>query len=182
MDAAEHQVRQWLEQVVIGLNLCPFATAPYRSGLIRISVSQAATEESLLADVQSELVLIDETPATTVETTLLVVANILTDFDAFNDFLGAVETLLRRGGWEGKYQAASFHPRYRFRGTREGDVGNLTNRAPWPIVHLIREASIDQARADYPEVETIPDRNIQTMRSLSPDEIRQRFPWLPTEP
>jgi uncharacterized protein len=182
MEAAEHQVRQWLEQVVIGLNLCPFAAAPYRNGLIRVSVSHAATEAMLLAHLHSELVLIDETPATTVETTLLVIVGMLNDFDAYNDFLAEVNTLLRKGGWEGKYQVASFHPRYRFRGTKDDDACNLTNRSPWPILHIIREASIDRALSDFPGPETIPDQNIRTTRSLSSDERRNYFPWLSEAP
>ncbi len=178
MEAIEQQVRKWLEQVVIGLTLCPFAGTPYRNGQIRISVSQAATEELLLADLERELVLIDGTPATALETTLLVVAGMLTDFDAYSQFLDEVDTLLRQGRWEGKYQVASFHPRYRFRGTKEDDVGNLTNRSPWPILHIIREASIDRARSDYSEIETIPQRNIRKMESLTPKERRGLFPWL----
>ncbi|MBI3862410.1 MAG: DUF1415 domain-containing protein [Planctomycetia bacterium] len=178
MEAVEHQVRQWLEQVVIGLNLCPFAGTPYRNGQIRISVSQAATEETLLAHLQSELELIDGTPVATVETTLLVISGMLADFDAYNQFLAEVETLLRQGGWEGRYQVASFHPRYRFRGTKEDDACNLTNRSPWPILHVIREASIDKALSDHSEPEAIPERNIRKMRSLSPEERREYFPWL----
>jgi hypothetical protein len=137
MEEAERQVRQWLEQVVIGLNLCPFAAAPYRNGLVRISVSHASTEATLLAHLHSELMLIDESPATTVDTTLLVIVGLLTDFDAYNDFLAEVNNLLRTGGWEGKYQVASFHPRYRFRGTRDDDActGLI---APWPILHILR--------------------------------------------
>lgn len=178
MEAIELQVRQWLEKVVIGLNLCPFAGTPYRNGQIRISVSQAATEETLLAHLQGELVLIDGTPMTTIETTLLVIAGMLADFDVYNQFLAEVDALLRRGGWEGKYQVASFHPRYRFLGTDEDDASNLTNRSPWPILHIIREASIDMALSDHPEPETIPGRNIRKMKSLSPDERRDYFPWL----
>jgi hypothetical protein len=182
MEAAEQQVRQWLEQVVIGLNLCPFAAAPYRNGLVRITVSQSATQAQLLADLQSELMQIDATPAASVETTLLVIVGLLADFDAYNEFLTDVDTLLRTGGWEGKYQVASFHPRYRFRGTRDDDACNLTNRSPWPILHIIREASIDRALSDYPEPEAIPDRNIRTTRSLNPDERRRYFPWLAEKP
>jgi hypothetical protein len=87
-------------------------------------------------------------------------------------------SLLRQGGWEGKYQVASFHPRYRFRGTKEDDVGNLTNRSPWPTLHIVREASIDRARSDYPEIETIPQQNVRKMESLIPKERRDLFPWL----
>lgn len=178
MDQIEQQVRQWLERVVIGLNLCPFAGAPYRNGQVRITVSQATTEDALLADLHSELERIDQTPASILETTLLVVAGMLADFGAYNEFLTPVETLLRQGGCEGKYQIATFHPQYRFRGTRDDDVGNLTNRSPWPILHIIREASIDTALGNYPEPDAIPERNIRTMQSLSPQQIRDYFPWL----
>jgi hypothetical protein len=178
MDPVEQQVRQWLEQVVIGLNLCPFAGVPYHNGLVRIAVSHATTEEGLLAELHRELALIDRTPASGLETTLLVVTGMLADFDAYNDFLTPVEFLLRQEGWEGKYQVASFHPRYRFRGTRDDDAGNLTNRAPWPILHIIREASITQALFDYADPEAIPERNIARMQSLTAEERRDFFPWL----
>jgi hypothetical protein len=179
MEAAEHQVRQWLERVVVGMNLCPFAATPFRNGQVRIAVSRAATEVALLADLESELVLLDGTPAATIETTLLVVAAMLADFDAYNQFLDQVDALLRRGGWEGTYQVASFHPRYRFAGTKDEDAGNLTNRSPWPILHILREASIDEALAGCAEPETIPQDNIRKMRALTPEEIRDCFPWLP---
>lgn len=172
----ELQVRNWLEEVVIGLNLCPFAGVPYRDGRVRISVSPAQTEESLREHLQSELELIDAKPASEVETTLLVIANMLADFDAYNQFLDEADVVLRNGGWEGEYQIASFHPHYRFHGTAADDAGNLTNRSPWPILHIIREASIDVALADFSDPETIPERNIQKMKSLSPEERRKFFP------
>lgn len=176
METVERQVRQWLERVVIGLNLCPFAATPYRNGQIRISVSQAATGEKLLVDLQSELVLIDQTPGTTMETTLLVVVGMLSDFDVYNQFLAEVDALLRQERWEGKYQVASFHPHYRFLGTDEDDASNLTNCSPWPILHILREASITRALTEYPEPETIPGRNIRKIDSLSPEERRDYFP------
>jgi hypothetical protein len=179
MELVEQQVRQWLEQVVIGLNLCPFAGLPYRNGQVRISVSQATTEDALLADLERELAQIDQTPASKLETTLLVVAGMLADFDAYNEFLTPVDALLRQEDCEGKYQVATFHPHYRFRGTRDDDPGNFTNRSPWPILHIIREASITQALSDYPDAEAIPERNISKMQSLTLPEIRNCFPWLP---
>lgn len=178
MDAIADEVRQWLERVVIGLNLCPFAAVPYRNGQIRITTSQAQTEEELLADLSAELVLLDQTPTTTLETTLLVVARLLADFETYNDFLSRAEDLLRRGGWEGQYQLATFHPQYRFRGIRDDDASNLTNRAPWPILHILREASLDHALSDYPDPEAIPERNIQKVKSLNATERRNYFPWL----
>ena len=153
-----------------------------RHNLIRIAISNAATESTLLEHLHSELVLIDQNPATTVETTLLVIAGMLTEFEAYNEFLAEVDSLLRTGGWEGKYQVASFDPWYRFHGTKDDDACNLTNRSPWPILHIIREASIDRALAGYSEPGAIPDRNIRTTRSLSPELRRIYFPWLSETP
>ena len=177
-EAIEQQVRNWLERVVIGLNLCPFAGLPYRNGQVRIAVSQAATEAALLAELQHELALIDQTPRAQLETTLLVATAMLADFDAYNEFLTSVDALLRDEGWEGKQQIATFHPQYRFRGMRVDDPGNLTNRSPWPILHILREASITQALADYDDPETIPERNIGKMHSLTDHETHNYFPWL----
>lgn len=177
MNSVEQEVRTWLERVVIGHNLCPFAGIPYRNGQVRIAMSEAETEPGLLTDLERELVLLDDTPTDQVETTLLVVTHLLTDFDVYNQFLDKVDGLLLRGGWQGGYQVASFHPRYRFADTAPDDVGNLTNRAPWPILHVIREASIDRALRDYPDPEEIPDHNIRKMRSLTAEQIRDMFPW-----
>jgi hypothetical protein len=174
----EQQVRLWLEQIVIGLNLCPFAGASYRSGQIRIHVSQATNELALLEDLRSELERINSTPAATLETTILVVAGMLADFADYNVFLDEVDVFLRRGSWDREYQVASFHPQYRFEGTDASDAGNLTNRAPWPLLHIIREASIDQALSSYPDPDAIPERNMKKMSSLTPDERRDLFPWL----
>src|SRR5579872_2714912 len=104
MSPVEQQVRQWLEQIVIGLNLCPFAGAPYRNGQVKIEVSQATTDETLLDHLQSELELINRTPASELETTLLVVPGMLADFDEYNQFLGPADALLRQQGWEGVFQ------------------------------------------------------------------------------
>ncbi len=178
MSVIEQQIRNWLERIVIGFNLCPFAGVPYRQGLIRIAVSEAKSERTLLDDLRQELELIRATPAATLETTILVVAGMLSDFDDYNFFLDEVDVFLRRGGWEGDFQVATFHPQYRFEGTAEDDPGNLTNRSPWPILHILREASIDRALAGYPNPEEIPERNIEKMNSLSPAERRNSFPWL----
>ncbi|RPI90312.1 MAG: DUF1415 domain-containing protein [Planctomycetaceae bacterium] len=175
------QVDQWLEQVVIGLNLCPFAGVPYRDGRIRITVSHAASEPELLHDLEQELTRLAGSPPAEIETTLLVVADLLADFDDYNQFLDEVDALLERTGWEGTFQVASFHPQYQFAGTQPEDPGNLTNRAPWPILHLLREDSVEQALADYPEIEAIPERNIARMESLSVEERQKLFPWLPDQ-
>lgn len=177
MEAVQQQIRQWLERIVIGLNLCPFAGTPYKNGQVRISVSQAATSPALLDDLRHELTLLRDSPAMAIETTLLVVVAMLAAFDDYNQFLDQVDDLLRQEGWAEEYQVASFHPQYTFHGTKANDPGNLTNRSPWPILHIIREASIDKALAEYPDPDAIPRRNIRLLKSLSQQERRAHFPW-----
>lgn len=178
MNIPEQQVRRWLEQVVIGLNLCPFAATPYRRKQILITTSGATDEEALLGDLQKELKHIDRLPTTQLETTLLVIPHLLADFDDYNQFLDLAEALLGAGGWVGDYQLASFHPHYRFEGTEPDDPGNLTNRSPYPILHILREASLERMLANHPDPDAIPRRNIRRMESLSAEQRQALFPYL----
>lgn len=172
------QIQQWLDDVVIGLNLCPFASTPNRNKQIRIHTCDANTEEALLEALQSELLLIDKTPAEELETTLLVIPNMLANFQDYNQFLNLVDALLKEFEWEGRYQIASFHPRYCFAGAAPDAAENLTNRSPYPILHIIREDSLEAVLQHYSAPEKIPERNIQRVESLSKEEIRQLFPYL----
>jgi len=171
-------VQTWLREVVIGLNLCPFAADPNWKQQIRFAVSNARAEPELLTDLQAELRFLDQHPPTQLETTLLVIPHILAEFEVYNQFLFWVDTLLRESGWEGEYQVASFHPRYQFADTRPEAVENLTNRSPYPILHILRESSVEAVLAHYPEPERIPARNIQTVQALTTAERRQLFPYL----
>ena len=171
-------VEQWLDEVVIGLDLCPFAARPRREKRVRIAVSHATDEESLLNDLQAELERLSDTPAAELETTLLAIPDMLEDFADYNDFLDAVDLWVEQFGWEGDLQVASFHPQYQFADTEADDAGNLTNRSPWPLLHIIREDSLEQAIAHYPDVDGIPERNIARMKALGPDERRRLFPYL----
>jgi uncharacterized protein len=174
----EQQVRRWLEEVVIGLNLCPFAAKPNKLGRIRIAVTEATTEEDLLLALQDEMSLLDSVEEDETETTLLVLPHMLDNFEDYNQFLDLVDVWLGEFGWEGNYQVASFHPDYQFADTEADDDSNLTNRSPWPILHLIRESSIARAVASYPDVEGIPGRNIERVEALSAAEKRRLFPYL----
>lgn len=165
-DAIEADVRRWLERAVIGLNLCPFAKAVYVKQQVRIVVSDASTERALLEQLGEELALLRDTPAETVDTTLLVHPQVLGDFLDYNDFLDDADGLVEAMDLDGVLQVASFHPDYRFADTAPDDAGNLTNRAPWPILHLLREDSLDRAVAAYPDPDGIIERNIATMREL----------------
>jgi uncharacterized protein len=171
-------IEQWLDDVVIGLNLCPFAAKPRREKRVRIVVSHATDEEALLNDLQAELEHLSDTPIDALETTLLAIPNMLGDFAEYNDFLDAVDLWVEQFGWEGELQVASFHPQYQFADTEPDDPGNLTNRAPWPLLHIIREESLEQAIEHYPDVDGIPERNIARMKALGPAERTALFPYL----
>ena len=174
----EAQVRRWLEEVVIGLNLCPFAGGPYRDGRVRIVVTDAANEQTLLEDLQLELIRLDETPVAKLETTVMVLGNIFPEFEDYNQFLDLVDVLIEEFGWTGEFQVASFHPQYQFADTTPDAAENFTNRSPYPLLHLIREASLEKAVESYPDVGQIPERNIAKMRALSAEEKRRYFPYL----
>jgi uncharacterized protein len=162
--------QRWLERAVIGLNLCPFAKAVHVKGLIRYVVSEATTPAELLADLKKELNSLANMDVAGVsiayDTTLLIAPYCLQDFIDFNDFLGKADKLLAKMKLEGTIQLANFHPQYQFAGTEPDDITNFTNRAPYPTLHLLRESSIDQAVAAFPEAEAIFEVNIQTMERL----------------
>lgn len=162
------QTRTWVEQAVIGLNLCPFAKAPQVKGLVRYVQSEATDPAVLLSDLMDELQRLFKSPAERLETTLLVHPLVFTDFADFNDFLGVAEDAVADLGLEGVIQVASFHPDYRFEGTTADDISNATNRSPHPTLHLIREDSIDRAVAAFPEAETIFEANMATMERMGP--------------
>ena len=158
--------QDWLEKAVIGLNLCPFAKAVQAKGQIRWVLSDALDTETLLAELVNELRhLADADPAQT-DTTLLVHPQVLGDFLDFNDFLEVADAALEQLGLEGVLQIAPFHPQFQFAGTEPDDVGNFSNRAPYPTLHLLREESIDRAVAAFPEAEAIFQRNIETLQAL----------------
>ncbi|WP_196584304.1 DUF1415 domain-containing protein [Aliivibrio fischeri] len=174
----EQEVQQWLEDVVIGLNLCPFAAKPNRNKQIKIFVSEATTEEALLEDILQELMNLDSKTAEELETTLVAIPNMLQDFMDYNFFLDWVDALIKQQEWEGIYQIATFHPDYCFGGAEPEDDENLTNRSPYPVLHLIREESMEKVLKHYPNPEAIPDTNITRVEELTLEERRKLFPYL----
>jgi hypothetical protein len=162
------RTRAWLEQAVIGLELCPFAKAVHARGRIRWVVSAARDAEALRADLRHELETLAATPIDAVETTLLLHPQALADFLDYNDFLDVADAEIAALGLDGVLQVASFHPDYRFAGSEPDDVANATNRSPVPLLHLLREDSIDRAVAAYPDPDAIVERNLATLRRLGP--------------
>ena len=177
-EVVQQRVAAWLDEVVVGMGLCPFASQPRDRGAIRISVCHADKPEEILETLYVECTYLLDHPPEKVETTLLVLTKQFADFYDFNDFLGLAEGLIERCGWEGVFQIASFHPGYCFADVAEGDPGNYTNRAPLPILHILREDSVAAAVDSFDDVDEIPERNIGRLRGLTAEELRDRFPWV----
>lgn len=165
-EAVISAMREWIEKAVIGLNLCPFAKAVYVKNQVRYVVSHAPHLDGLLEDLDRELDFLAAADPEAVDTTLLIHPTLLPDFLDFNDFMQLAEAALEEHGLDGVIQIASFHPAFQFEGTEPDDLGNYTNRAPFPTLHLLREASIDRAVAAFPEAETLYALNIETLRTL----------------
>ena len=160
------ETRAWLEKAVIGLNLCPFAKAVYIAEQVRFVVSEAETPEALLADLLEELKTLAAADPGKIDTTLLIHPRVLGDFLDYNDFLGVADAAVEELDLAGEIQVASFHPQYRFEGTGPDDIENYTNRSPYPILHLLREASVERAVAAFPDAAEIFEKNIETMNRL----------------
>jgi hypothetical protein len=148
------------------LNLCPFAKAVYVKNQVRYAVSRSPHLDGFLEDLDRELDFLAAADPEAVDTTLLIHPTLLPDFLDFNDFLQLAEAAVGEHGLDGVIQIASFHPHFQFEGTEPDDMGNFTNRAPFPTLHLLREASIERAVAAFPEAETLYARNIETLKAL----------------
>jgi hypothetical protein len=156
----------WLEKAVIGLNLCPFAKAVHVKKQIRYVVSAADTPEQLLQELMDELQLLSDSDAEAIDTTLLIHPYVLTDFLDYNEFLDVADAAVEDLDLAGELQVASFHPQYQFADTHAGDIGNFTNRSPYPTLHLLREDSIERAVDAFPEASKIFEKNIATLEQL----------------
>lgn len=161
--------RQWVNNVVVGLDLCPFAKREVMRDRVRFAVTEAKTEEELLAELAGEFQLLGVDSS--IETTLLIHPQVLQDFYDYNDFLSLADGLLASMHLEGIYQVASFHPGYRFSGTDPDDAENYSNRSPWPMLHILREESVEKAIAAYADVGQIPVRNIAKLKEVGTDKL-----------
>ncbi len=162
-------VRQWVDTVVVGLNLCPFAKRELDEDRARFVISDAITEQGLLVDLEAELDLLEKDAS--IATTLLIHPRVLETFYEYNQFLNYAEGLLQQMELDGVYQIASFHPDYQFGGTEPDDAENYTNRSPYPVLHLLREESLDRVLESTEYAEQIPIRNIKLMNSMGTTEL-----------
>jgi hypothetical protein len=165
-DAVVAATRHWLTEAVIGLNLCPFAKAVHVKGQIRYVVSDAVDMEGVLTNLEAELQTLVAADPAAVDTTLLILPRALGDFLDFNDCVFFADRLIKQLRLEGIVQIASFHPCYQFEGSEPDNIENYTNRAPYPILHLLREDSIERAVQAFPDAEAIYERNQATLRRI----------------
>lgn len=155
-------VRRWVDTFVIGMNLCPFAKPEVLNERVRFVVTPAATEAELIQALHAEVLRLEDDSA--IETTLLIHPHVCRNFEDYNQFLDVADALIAEMGADGVYQVASFHPDYQFAGTAPDDAENYTNRSPYPMLHLLRESSLDRALEAVPDAAQIPQRNIEHMR------------------
>ncbi|WP_334189976.1 DUF1415 domain-containing protein [Noviherbaspirillum sp.] len=165
--------KAWLEKVVIGLNLCPFAKAVYVRNQVRYVLSKAEDPDALLADLVTELRTLHAASADDIDTTLLIHPHVLNDFLAYNDFLHLADGVLEKLEMAGEIQIASFHPDYQFADSHVDDIENHTNRSPYPMLHLLREESVERAVDAFPDTDTIYEKNMETMRRIGHEGLKK---------
>lgn len=178
LQEVKHLVEYWLNDIVIGLGLCPFASKPARDNTIAIQVVYPQSDDELLTLIDEEMQRLDTLGSEVIETSLVVFPELLQDFFDYNQFLQWANRSLKRNGWQGTFQLASFHPDYVFAGSEQNDPENLTNRAPFPMIHIIREASLEKALAFYPDIEQVPERNQALMESMASADVERLFYFL----
>ena len=169
------ETRRWISSMVIGLNLCPYAQRVFDGGKIRYVVTEAIDTRTLAKAFADELKLLRSTPIAEIETTILIHPNVLHDFLDYNEFLDVADRMIAEVGLEGAVQVASFHPDYQFAEAEPDAAENYTNRSPYPMLHLLREASISQAAKDPDEVLAIPRRNIETLKNMGLAKILEKL-------
>jgi len=181
------QTKNWVEEIVIGLNLCPFASRPFQNNTIEYTVNTGDSIEQHLQQLADGFTRLDAGPndaelnnAQNIETSLLIYPDAYQKFDDYLDFLDLANRLLDDLNYTGCYQIASFHPDYRFADSAEDDASNFSNRSPYPMLHLIRESDLEKAIANYPNVEQIPENNIKKLREIGYKEMQAKLKKLTT--
>ncbi|MEN9952436.1 MAG: hypothetical protein RLZZ520_704 [Bacteroidota bacterium] len=158
------RTKNWIREIVIGLNFCPFARKPFKDELILYKVEDTSDRSIALESLIGTCNYLEENPA--METALLIFPNGFSDFEEYLDLVDLSEKLLKAEGFEGVYQVASFHPNYIFAGSNEDDPANYTNRSPYPMLHLLREDLLEIAIDKHANVDDIPNQNIAKAQSL----------------
>ncbi len=167
------QTKNWVEQIVIGLNLCPFAAKPFQNNSIEYTVITGDSIEQHLQQLADSFARLDS--STKIETSLLIFPDAHQTFEQYLMLLELANHLLEDLNYAGIYQLASFHPQYRFQDSTEDDASDFTNRSPYPMLHLIREDSLEQAIANYPNIKQVPINNIKRLRDIGYKEMQNKL-------
>ncbi|MES9902317.1 MAG: DUF1415 domain-containing protein [Sedimenticola sp.] len=165
----------WIKNVVVGLNLCPFAAPVVNKKQVFYTVSNGKDEPALFRDTLEALDRFQQMDEQSAQTGFLIFSQGMRDFDEFNNFLNVVDYLLEESGLIGILQVVGFHPNYRFDGSTDNDPANYTNRSPFPMFHLILEDDLESAVASHPNPSSIPERNIKLLRELGEAEMARRL-------
>jgi hypothetical protein len=169
------RTRRWIRDIVVGLNLCPFAHQPLADDTISYRVSEASDEQTIYQELLQALDAFLAADSATESTGLFICANGLARFDDYNQFLDWVDQALVEGALEEAVQVASFHPDYQFADSAADDPANFTNRSPYPMFHFIRQDSLSQALESFPDPQSIPERNIALLRNMGWREMAARL-------
>jgi len=167
------QTKNWVNDIVIGLNLCPFAASPFQNNSIEYTVNSGHSLEQHLHQLADSFVKLDNEAV--IETSLLIYPDAYKNFDDYLELLDLANQLLADLNYTSIYQIASFHPDYRFADSAENDASNFSNRSPWPMLHLIRESSLEKAIANYPNSEQIPENNIKKLRTIGYKKMQDKL-------
>lgn len=169
-ETAIAQTQAWVRDLIVAHNICPFARRELERQSIRYQVVRAPLEEALAALIEECQILDNDAD---VETTLLIYPDHFKFFEPYLDFVDLANELLVQQGYEGVYQLATFHPHYCFADAEPDDAANYTNRAPFPMLHLLREASLETALQFVENPEQIPERNIEFTRELGTEKLKE---------
>lgn len=156
------QTIAWIHKVVVGCNFCPFAARTLQQHHVHYQVEPSTNVTLCMDAFLKEIVRLDKEPL--IETSFLIFSSAFQQFDDYLDAVSIAEHLIKEKGYEGVYQLASFHPMYRFASSVRNDAADYTNRSIYPMLHLLRESSIEKAVAQYENSGKIPERNVDFAR------------------
>ncbi len=168
--------KNWVNDIVIGINLCPFASRPFQDNSIEYTVDTGDSLTRHLQQLAESFARLDNNEG--IETSLLIYPDAYENFDNYLELLDFANHLLDDLNYTGIYQIASFHPDYRFAGSEDNDASNFSNRSPYPMLHLIRESSLEKAIANYPNSEQIPENNIKKLRKTGYKKMQEKLKTL----
>ncbi|MFY0616954.1 MAG: DUF1415 domain-containing protein [Shimia sp.] len=169
--------RRWLDQMVVGLNLCPFSPSVIARNQVHFAVCDATTDAPLKQFFVNELQRLLETNENDVATSLLMFTQGMEDFDDYLELLDWFQQLLEQADLTEHVQLASFHPQYQFEGVAADDLSHFTNRSPYPTIHLLRQDQMTKVLAHVSDPEKIYLDNIETLNKLGRRQVEALCPW-----